>query len=183
MAPNLNTPEKRLAQLLRERRELGARLRQGAISADEYVATFRALVDNARLHEPNLSRPPWADDLAWLLRSILQAVYSGVLRDGEHVAILHQTASGLRHAASIDEGQRLAVYLPSALPVLASFGFSLPETDVHQALATGHLEHSEAIVSTKVRVSLAGHRHWAVLLDLEHAKKLAASPRRTPSGE
>lgn len=181
MTQTSDTPERRLKRLLQEKRALSERLRQGAISREEYQIAFRKLVCEARLDEPNLSRPWWADDLAWTLRAIIQAAYSGVLRDREHLAIRRRTPSGLRPADDLDDCHCLAVDLPSALPVLARYGFDLPIADAHTTLLLAQAQHPDLVVTTRVKVSFGKTRRWAVVLDWVRAKELAASPRRKPS--
>lgn len=182
-----DTPAKRLEVALREIRALTLRKRQGAIAPDEYRAMVAALVRDARLNEPNLSRPYWADDLSWLLHSIAQAVYSQVLRDGEQVTTLgrrttrfrHEPLPGFRHVA-LEECSHLAVHLESALPALATCGFELPGSEVHRALALAADKHPGLVVDGRAKVYFHGPqaKRRAVILDWAQIQALGASPRR-----
>ena len=182
-----DTPTRRLEVALREIRALTLRKRQGDLAPDEYRAMVAALVRDARLNEPNLSRPCWADDLSWLLRSIAQAVYSQLLRDGEQVTTLgrrttrfrHERLPGFRHV-TLEECSHLAVHLESALPALATCGFDLPRAEVHRALALAADQHPGLIVDRRAKVYFHGPRtkRRAVILDWAQVQALGASPRR-----
>ncbi|MBI3184644.1 MAG: hypothetical protein HYZ28_21110 [Myxococcales bacterium] len=182
-----DTPAKRLDAALREIRALTLRKRQGALAPDEYRATVAALLRDARLDQPNLSRPWWADDLCWLMRSIAQGVHSNVLRDGEHVATLRGKTTRFRQAplpgfrhASLDECSHLAVHLESALPAVARFGFSLPRADVDRALVLASDTRPGLVVGTRMQVYFHGvrGRRRVVVLDWAQVQALGASPRR-----
>lgn len=175
-----DSPEKRLARVFRERRRLRERWRRGEISRDEYLAAFRKMVKEARLNEPNLARPWWADNLGWLARSLAQAVYSGVLREGEHVAFLRREGAALRRAF-LDDCACLAVHLASALPALAPYGFDLPRADVDRALATAAGEQPDLVARTRMRIGRQGARDrlvTVVLFDWARLQELGKPPRR-----
>lgn len=185
-----DTPAKRLANLLRERHAMLVRMRRGEITREECSAAFRRMVLEARLNEPNLGRPAWADDLAWFMRALAQAVWSGVLRDGEHVAILRRNASwfrgtprpGFRHAP-LDECSHLAVHLDSALPAMGRFGFDLSHAEVLRALAVARDMRPGFFLATRGRIYFGAVRGRcrAVVLDWVQVQALGASPRRTDS--
>lgn len=171
-----DSPEQRLTHVLRERRALSERLRQGTITR---ATAFRMLVEDARLHEPNLARPWWADDLGWLMRAIAQAVHSDVLRQGEHAVFLRREANRFRRS-SIAECRCLAIYLESALPALAARGFGLSRAEVDRILALATDTSPGLVVSPRVAVyfHILRHRRAAVVLDWELVQAIGASPRR-----
>jgi len=173
------SPEKRLAHVLRERRTLFERRRQGVITRDEYVAAFRLLIEESRLHEPNLARPWWADDLGWLMRAISQAVHSGVLREGEHVTLLRREAKRFRRS-SFAEGQCLATHLESALPALVACGFRLSLAAVNRILALASQTSPGLVVNprTGVYFHIVRRRYQAAVLDWAQVQTLGAAPRR-----
>lgn len=174
-----DSPEKRLAQVLRERRVLSERLRRGAITRDEYTTAFRMLVEHARLHEPNLARPWWADDTGWLMRAVAQAVYSGVLRDGEHVMLLRREARKFRRS-SFAECRCLAIHLDSALPALTACGLGLSRAEIDRVLALAPDTSPGLVVSPRVAIHFhtLHQRRQAVVLDWAQVQALGASPRR-----
>jgi hypothetical protein len=173
------SPTGRLARVLRERRALSVRLRRGAITRDEYATAVRTLVEEARLQEPDLARPWWADDLGWLMRAIAQAVHSLVLRDGEHVMFLRRDGSRFRRS-SLAECRCLAVHLESALPVLVACGFGLSLAEADRALALAADTNVGLVVRPRVQVyfhAVRGRRN-AVVFDWTQVQTLGAAPRR-----
>ena len=173
-----DSAQRRLARVLRERRGLAERLRRGAIDRDEYVTALRSLVVEARLHEPSLERPWWADDLGWLMRAIAQAIHSHVLREGEHVVFLQREGGKLRRT-SFDACRCLAVDFESALAAMAAFGFSLSPAGVDHILAAKD-DSAKVVVEPRVRVYFRTPRRWrqAAILDWMQVQSLGATPRR-----
>lgn len=173
-----DTPAKRLAHALRERRILAERLRQGAITRGEYATTFRRLLEEARLQEPNLARPWWADDLRWLMRALAQAVHSRTLHEGEHVMFLQREARRFRRS-SLDECRCLAIRLESSLPTLQAHGFGLSHPEVEQVLALAATI-PEIVVSPRVRAffPVPRRRLHVVVLDWAQVQNLGLDPRR-----
>lgn len=174
-----DSPAKRLELALREMRELTGRFRTGGMTREEYRAAMRARVKDARLDEPDLSRPWWADDLGWLMRSIAQAVHSKVLRDGEHVKLFERVGTDLR-SADADACQVLAVDLESAIPAMARFGFDLALKNATHAIAIAADQRRDLVLQTgyRARFSQPPQRRRTFLLDWAVTQKLGSSPRR-----
>ncbi len=174
-----DTPAKRLDAALRGIRELTARRRNGEITAEEFRATAGALLRDARLDQPNLSRPWWADDLSWLLRSLAQSVHSRVLREGEHVKLLARLDTNLR-PTDIDGCQLLAVDLEAAVADMTKFGFELSLPDAARAIAIAADQHPGLVHQTgyRARFELPPERRRVLLLDWAQVQALGASPRR-----
>ena len=175
----LEPARKRLDKLLRERRALLRRLRRGDITREEYVAAVRALVREAQLDRPSLTRPWWADDLGWFMRAVAQGVHSGVLREGYEVVFLRRLGTKFGRTA-FDECRYVGVHLDSALPALAACGFGLSRAEVDRALAASADDHPDLVAGTGVRVYFSGTRRWprVVVLDWTRVQALGSTPRR-----
>ncbi|MCA9558344.1 MAG: hypothetical protein KC583_07270 [Myxococcales bacterium] len=149
------------------------------MTPDEYAAAVRALVEEARLYEPDLSRPWWADDLGWLAHAVAQGVHSRVLQEGEHVVFLRREARRFLRT-SLAECRCLAVHLETSLPALAACGFSMPPGDVDRALALATDTNEGLVVGVRERIYYRSASRWrrAAVLDWAKVQALGSTPRR-----